>query len=72
MPIIGMTRREDVQDATHRLVMGELNKGGPKIEKTSPNGKKYTTFGPDLDYWRFTSERQEVLAAWNTAVMDRP
>jgi hypothetical protein len=62
--IVGMTTREAVSDATHRLVYGELRKGGPKTDPKRP--------GPDLDHWRFTSERPEVLAAFKAAYGDTP
>lgn len=64
MPIIGMTRREDVENAAHRLVIGELRKGGPKTDPKKP--------GPDLDHWRFTSERPEVVAAFVAAYGAHP
>lgn len=64
MPIIGLTRRIDVEDQTHRLVYGTLRKGGPK-----PNDKQP---GPDLDHWRFVSERPEVAAAFVAAYGDKP
>jgi hypothetical protein len=64
MPIIGMTRRQDVENAAHRLVYGELRKGGPKTDPKRP--------GPDLDHWRFTSERPEVLAAFLAVYGDAP
>ena len=36
MPIVGMTRRQDVEEATHRLVYGTLRKGGPKPDASGP------------------------------------
>lgn len=64
-PIVGMTRRVDLQaGAAHRLVYGELRKGGPKTDPKKP--------GPDLDHWRFTSERPEVLAAFYAAYPGEP
>lgn len=62
MPIIGMTRREDVTPKFPEL--GKLRKGGPKTDPKKP--------GPDLQYWRFTSERTDVLAAWNRAYPGNP
>ena len=64
MPIIGMTRRQDVEEATHRLVYGTLRKGGPKPDRTRP--------GPELEYWRFTSERADLVAAFNAAYPNMP
>jgi hypothetical protein len=64
MPIVGMTRRQDVEEATHRLVYGVLRKGGPKTERTKP--------GPELEYWRFTSERPDLVAAFVAAYPDKP
>lgn len=64
MPIVGMTRRQDVEEATHRLVYGVLRKGGPKTEHTKP--------GPELEYWRFTSERPDLVAAFVSAYPDKP
>ena len=64
MPIVGMTRRQDVEEATHRLVYGALRKGGPKPDAKRP--------GPELEYWRFTSERPDLVAAFNAAYPDKP
>lgn len=64
MPIVGMTRRQDVAEATHRLVYGTLRKGGPKTDAKKP--------GPELDHWRFTSERPELVAAFYAAYPDKP
>jgi hypothetical protein len=63
MPIVGMTRREDI--ATPKFPdLGKLRKGGPKTDPKKP--------GPDLDYWRFTSERQDVQTAFNEAYGAKP
>lgn len=62
MPIIGMTRREDVTPKFPEL--GKLRKGGPKTDPKRP--------GPDLDHWRFTSERNDVQVAWNRAYPGKP
>jgi hypothetical protein len=64
MPIVGMTRRQDVEEATHRLVYGTLRKGGPKPDAKRP--------GPELEYWRFTSERPDLVAAFAAAYPDKP
>lgn len=61
MPIVGMTRREDVTPKFPDL--GKLRKGGPKTDPKRP--------GPDLDHWRFTSERRDVQAAFDTAYGDK-
>lgn len=52
--IIGLT--DDIQPRLTRL--GKLRKGG---EKTSSG------FGPDLDHFRFTSDRPEIVAAFEHA-----
>lgn len=62
MPIIQMTRREDVIPKFPDL--GKIRKGGPKTEANRP--------GPDLSYWRFTSERPEVQAAFAVAYPGQP
>lgn len=69
MPIVGMTRRQDVDEATHRLVYGVLRKGGPRPPKRENEKPKP---GPELEYWRFTSERPELVAAFNAAYPDKP
>lgn len=51
MPIIGLT-----DDITPRLPsLGKLRKGGEKTAKG---------FGPDLDHFRFTSDRPEIVKAF--------
>jgi len=45
--------------------IGKLRKGGPRPE----DGKRP---GPDLDHFRFTSERQEVLDAFHQAYGEEP
>ena len=47
MPIVGLTRRQDVEDATHRLVFGELRKGG-YVELNLANPAWKTPDGFDL------------------------
>lgn len=61
-PIVGMTRREDVTPKFPDL--GKLRKGGPKTDPKKP--------GPDLEYWRFTSERPEVQAAFAASHPNNP
>ena len=41
-----------------------LRKGGPKPDRTRP--------GPELEYWRFTSERADLVAAFNAAYPNMP
>ena len=56
MPIIGMTRRQDVNPQFPDL--GKLRKGAPKTTNRP---------GVDLEYWRFTSDRPEITAAFYAA-----
>lgn len=59
MPIIGLT--DNVEPQFPRL--GKLRKGGPK----GASG-----FGKDLDHFRFTSERQEIVDAFEDAYGKTP
>jgi len=59
MPIIGLT--DEIQPRLTRL--GKLRKGGEK----TPKG-----FGPDLDHFRFTSDRADVVAAFERAFGTEP
>ena len=62
MPIVGMTRRQDITPKFPDL--GKLRKGGPKTDAKRP--------GPDLDHWRFTSERRDVQMAFDAAYGSKP
>jgi hypothetical protein len=57
-----MTRRQDITPKFPDL--GKLRKGGPKTDPKRP--------GPDLDHWRFTSERQDVQRAFDAAYGGKP
>ena len=59
MPIHGLTT--DIQPRFPRL--GKLRKGGEKV-----NGQ----YGPDLDHFRFTSERPEIVDAFVAAYGETP
>jgi hypothetical protein len=69
-PIRGMTDPESITPRFPRL--GKLRKGGERVEKTRSNGTKYTVMGPDLEYFRFTSDRPEIVAAFKAAYGDKP
>jgi hypothetical protein len=57
MPIKGMTDRESI---TGRYpIIGKLRKGSEKQKK---NGKEI--FGKDLDHFRFTSKREDIVEAF--------
>ena len=60
MPIKGLTT--DVRPAFPNL--GKLRKGGKKTSETRP--------GPDLEYFRFTSEQPEIEAAFYGAYPAQP
>ena len=66
MPIIGMTRREDITPKFPDL--GKLRKGAQKGR--SEDGKPRP--GQDLEYWRFTSDRPEIVAAFYAAYPAEP
>lgn len=68
MPIVGLT--DEVLPNFPRI--GKLRKGGEKVKKTSNKGKAYYTYGPDLDHFRFTSPRPDVVQAWTLAFPDHP
>ena len=59
MPIIGLT--DNVIPRFQRI--GKLRKGGEK----TPKG-----YGPDLDHFRFTSERPEIVTAFHEAYGKEP
>lgn len=61
MAIKGLTDRDSITPRFPRI--GKLRKGG---EKTA------TGFGPDLNHWRFTSDRAEAEAAFVAAYGDSP
>ena len=69
MPIRGMTDQDSVTPRFPRL--GKLRKGGERVEKTK-DGRKYTVMGPDLDYFRFTSDRPEIVEAFYEAYGEKP
>lgn len=68
MPIIGLT--DDLKPRFPRL--GKLRKGGERVEKVNKEGKKYTTFGEDLDHFRFTGEKPEITAAFYAHNEEKP
>jgi hypothetical protein len=56
MPIIGLT-----DNVTPRFpTLGKLRKGAPSEERQNAQGKKFQSYGKDLEYFRFTSENPEV------------
>lgn len=59
MPIVGLT--DNVLPRFQRI--GKLRKGGEKTQKG---------YGPDLDHFRFTSERPEIVAAFHNAYGKEP
>jgi len=68
MPIIGLTDNNE-----GRLpYIGVLRKGGAKQEKTGQGGKKYTTFGKDLDHFRFTSDDVAVTERFLVIFGEQP
>ncbi len=67
-PIIGLT--DDLKPRFPRL--GKLRKGGERVEKTNARGEKYTTFGEDLDHFRFTGEKAEITAAFYAHNEEQP
>lgn len=64
MPIKGLT--DSARNAFP--CVGKLRKGGAMVE--GPDGKK--RMGPDLDYFRFTSERPEAVKAFVDAYGEKP
>lgn len=66
-PIVGLT--DTVMPSFPRL--GKLRKGGEKQQRTR-NGKTYEIYGEDLPYFRFTSDRPDVMAAFRQAYGDQP
>jgi len=64
MPVIGLT--DNIQSRLPRL--GKLRKGGEK-EK---NSKGEEVYGKDLDHFRFTSDRPEILDAFVEAYGETP
>jgi hypothetical protein len=63
MPIIGLTDKQSIKPRLPRL--GKLRKGGEKPE----SGKQP---GADLDYFRFTSDNPEIVAAFQEAYGEKP
>jgi hypothetical protein len=61
MAIKGLTDRDSITPRFPRI--GKLHKGGEKSA---------TGFGPDLDHWRFTSDRPEAEAAFVAAYGECP
>lgn len=61
MPIKGLTDKDSLTPRFPRI--GKLRKGGEKGAKG---------FGPDLDHFRFTSERPEAVAAFVAAYGQQP
>jgi hypothetical protein len=68
MPIKGLT--DTVVPAFPRL--GKLRKGGEKQQKRRSDGSTYETYGKDLPYFRFTSDRADVAAAFTRAYGEQP
>jgi len=66
-PIVGLT--DTVMPSFPRL--GKLRKGGEKQQRTR-NGKTYEIYGEDLPYFRFTSDRPDVMAAFRQAYGGQP
>lgn len=62
MAIKGLTDRETLKPRLPRL--GKLRKGGEKSSKNKP--------GPDLDYFRFTSDNPDVVRAFYAAYNKQP
>lgn len=61
MPIKGLTDRATLRPQLPRL--GKLRKGGPKEDGQ---------FGKDLDYFRFTSDRAEVIESFESIYGKQP
>jgi len=61
MPIKGLTDRDSLTPRFPRI--GKLRKGGEKTTKG---------FGPDLDHFRFTSDRPDAMAAFVAAYGESP
>lgn len=66
-PIVGLT--DTVMPSFPRL--GKLRKGGEKQQRTK-NGKTYEIYGEDLPYFRFTSDRPQIVDAFRKAYGDQP
>lgn len=47
--------------------LGKLFKGAPKEKKTRSDGTSYETFGKELNYWRFESDREDIAEAFFNA-----
>ncbi len=50
--------------------LGKLFKGDKKQVRKNDRGQEYTTFGKELPYWRFESDRPEVMKAFAEAFKD--
>ncbi len=68
MPIKRLT--DNVAPAFPRI--GKLRKGGESVERANANGKTYNTYGPELNYWRFTSDKPEIVKAFTEAYGGQP
>lgn len=70
MPIRGMTDKQSITPRFPRL--GKLRKGGERIEKVNKDGKKYTTWGEDLNHFRFTSPNPDIVTAFEEVYGKEP
>ena len=52
--------------------IGILRKGAESVEKTNSSGKKYNSYGRDLDHFRFDTEDADALAAFEVAYGPEP
>jgi hypothetical protein len=52
--------------------IGVLRKGGKSIEKTNSQGKKYNSYGPDLEGFRFDTDDTEALERFTARYGDEP
>lgn len=68
MPIKGLTDRNEVRFPR----IGFVRKGSPKREKKRADGSTVTTWGVDLDHFRFDSDDDEAMAAFHDAYGDEP
>lgn len=67
MPIKGLTDRV----TPSYPMLGKLRKGGEKQNRTK-DGKEYQIYGLELDHFRFTSERAEVVTAFQAVYGEAP
>ena len=68
MPIKGLEER--IRLGFPRI--GKLKKGDKKEVKTSRAGKVYETWGKDLEWFRFVTERADVFEAFRRVYGDQP